>query len=301
MSALIAVNDHEDTELGIPEAEGMPQPSGGSQDAIVWGFMGGNGGAGVTTLCVQLAYELSQGTGQAVKKKETVKRPKVCLFDLDFENGACASYLDTNPKAQIEDLLPQSSFIDKDLTQSLIARYSSHLDLLAVPNSLNGNQLVDPEKVLALLDNVCQLYDYVILDIPRIWRPWTHAAIGGSDQFYFVSELTVPSLQMMRQRLKDIADIDGLEDVNVEIIINNHERRSFRNSIKLSDAEKATDRKVFFAVTTNVDATREAINRGEPVGVTSGDSRYAKDTRELLELLLKESEMLMPDSANMAV
>ena len=301
MSSLLAVNDHGGDELEIPEIEGEPTEPANEQEAVVWGFMGGNGGAGVTTLCVQLAYELSQGSGQAAKKKDVVKRPRVCLFDLDFENGACASYLDTTPKAHIEDLLPEASFIDRDLTQSLIANYSSHLDLLAVPNSLNGNDRVDPDKVLALLDNVCQLYEYVILDIPRLWRPWTHAAIGGSDQFYFVSELTVPSLQLMRQRLSEIASIDGLEDVNIEVIINNHERRSFRNSLKLTDAEKATDRKVFFAVTTNVDATREAINRGEPVGVTQSESRYAKDSRELLNLLLKEAELSVSNAERAAL
>ncbi len=278
-----------DNDISIPESGAEPITYDTPGEAIVWGFMGGNGGAGVTSLCVQLAYELSQGAGQNVPRGETPKRPRVCLFDLDFENGACAPYLDVSPKAHLEDLLPQASFVDRDMTESLMSSYSPHLDILAIAPTLNGNGRVDPDKVLALMDNVCQMYDYVILDIPRLWAPWTHAAIGGSDQYYFVTELTVPALKSLRNRISEIEAVEGLEDIEIDIIINKHERRSFRNSIRVSDAEKATGKKIFGSICTNVDAVREAINRGEPASVISGDSRYAKDCREMLELLLKET------------
>ena len=278
------------SELEIPQAPEKAGPVRPGVEAIVWGFMGGNGGAGVTSLAVEFAYELSEGRGIATPRGEKANRPRVCLFDLDFENGVCANYLDVNPKMQIEDLIFEASRIDRELTESLMSSYSVSLDVLAVPQSLNGNSRVDPNRILALMDQICNLYDYVILDVPRIWTPWTHAAIGGSDQFFLITELTVPSLQSVRKKLAAISDIEGLETVNAEIIINKHERRSFRNSLRLGDAEKATGRKAFGSVCIQAEPVRDAINRGEPVGVTSPDSRFAKDCRELLQRMVREAE-----------
>ena len=278
------------SDISIPASPASPVQGGGGPDAVVWGFMGSNGGAGVTSLAVQFAYELSEGHGKIIGRGDKVNRPRVCLFDLDFENGMCAPYLDVNPKLHIEDLLPGASQIDRELMSSLFASYSVSLDVLSVPHSLDGNLRADPSQVLMLMDQICQLYDYVILDIPRIWTPWTHAAIGGSDQFFMVTELTVPALQGVRKKLAQIADVEGLGDTPVEIIINKHERRSFRSSLRISDAENATNRKVFGSVCTQADVVRDAINRGEPVGLTNADSRFAKDSRELLQQMVKEAE-----------
>ncbi len=289
------------SELEIPQSPTLPKPEGGGHDAVVWGFMGSNGGAGVTSLAVQIAYELSEGRGHILGRGDKVTRPRVCLFDLDFENGMCAPFLDVNPKLHVEDLLPGASQIDRELMEAVFANYSVSLDVLSVPQTLNGNTTADPDQVLALMDHICQLYDYVILDIPRIWTPWTHAAIGGSDQFYMVTELTVPALQSVRKKLQQIASIDGLSHVQTEILINKHERRSFRNSLRVTDAEKATNRKIFGSICTQADAVRDAINRGEPVGLTNPESRYAKDSRELLQLMVKEAEANRIDPLQVSV
>ncbi len=274
------------TDMENHPTEQTSEPASGP-DAQVWGFMGGTGGVGVTSLCVQLAFEYCKHHIQ--QKQPGQSPPKVLLFDLDFEAGMCTRYLHVRPSAHIEDLAHGSTPIDENLATSLMSTYEGVFDVLAVPNSLSGNASVNPAQVLTLLDTVCHMYDLIILDIPRLWTPWTHATIGAADKFFLVSELTIPALHATKDRARAIRDIPGLEDVDVNLIINKYDRRPLRNSIRMSDAEKAFGGPPKFVISSNFDPVRDAINRGEPVSVSSKDSRYAKDTRLfLLELMASE-------------
>lgn len=264
-------SDKPQDDLAIPSA---PEVSGfQSFNSEIWGLTSASGGAGVTTLCVQLAYALST-------RPEVDNR--VCLVDLDFEGGLVANYMDKIPNASLDDLSEQNSQIDESYTASLLTPYTPTLDLMVFTPELNGNAKVDPDKVLAILDNIAGMYDYVILDIPRLWAPWTHAALGASDRLFMLSELSVPNLVATRVRLDGLKSVHGLEHVIPNIIINKHERRSFRNSLKLGDAEKALENQVFGSICLQADVLREAMNRGEPVGLKHADSRYVKDVSELM-------------------
>src|SRR6476646_7039414 len=59
-------------------------------EAQIYTFTPAVGGAGVTTLAIQTAL-LLLNSGQRT-------RPTVCLVDLDFQHGACADYLDIEPR-----------------------------------------------------------------------------------------------------------------------------------------------------------------------------------------------------------
>ena len=81
-------------------------------------------------------------------------------------------------------------------------------------------------------------------------------------------------------RIANIEKVLG-EEINCEVILNKVERRSFRNSIRLSDAEKALQRCVSATICVDVDTTREAINCGAAVEVVRPEARYVKDVAKL--------------------
>lgn len=244
-------------------------------------FMGASGGIGVTTFSVQLAFEMAE---QVKASRDIGQRidPQVCLIDLDFETGACASYLDVPPSLHIEDICGAPERIDTSIVQALISYHESGVAVLSTSNTLGANSLANPETVLAILDAACELYQYVIIDLPRIWQPWIGAAIAGADHFAILSELTIPSLHMTRSRIANIETVLG-DQVNCEVILNKVERRSFRNSIRLSDAEKALGRPVSASICVDYDTTREAINCGEAVSVIRPEARYVKDVKSLVK------------------
>src|SRR3954469_22285498 len=65
-----------------------------TKEAQIYTFIPAVGGAGVTTLAIQTALLL-------LTSERT--RPTVCLVDLDFQHGACADYLDLEPRLDLKE------------------------------------------------------------------------------------------------------------------------------------------------------------------------------------------------------
>jgi len=259
-----------------------------SQGAYCIAMMGAAGGVGVTSLCIQLAYNLAIESQKKLQRAARTKEPRVCLIDLDFESGSCAHHLDLIPNLSIADLMQSADHIDRAFASSLVSTHSSGLDLLAAPNTLGGNDMANPMVVVGLLDVICQMYDHVIIDVPRYWRAWNMAAIGGSDKFAIITDLTIPSLQSARMRMESIEEkLDG--QIRSEIILNKYERRSFRNALREKDAEVALKRRMSATICVDADTLREAINCGEPAGSIRPESRFVKDARHVQKILLKQS------------
>jgi len=261
----------------------MPTAHNTSQ---VFTFIGASGGVGTTSLAAQTAFELAK---MCRDKKADTRRPKdqhVCLIDLDFEGGACAYHVDILPNLSIEDLSGPASRIDAVFTTALTSEHDCGISLLAVPNTPQAHQHINPHAVMALLDAASQLYRYVVIDMPRYWQNWTPAVIGGSDFVGVLSELTVSSLHMARDRFNQISKELGDKDApNYHAILNKYERRSFKNTLRLKDAETVLGRDVISTICIDTDTCREAINCGEPIGAIRPDSRYAKDTRQLIKTI----------------
>ncbi len=259
---ILLLKNRVDDDLVIPETHSPSETTGEDTDAQIWAYMGVGGGAGVTSLAIQTAHELAcQGK-------------RVCLIDLDFETGSCAAYLDTSPSLSIVELNAGEARMDEDLAATFIGSYQK-FSLIAAHGELGGNDQVRPGAVLALLDIVCQMYEFVILDISPMWRPWTQAAIGAADQFGLVTEMRVPCLHRAQQMSESIVKALDLPRPP-SIILNKFERRSLRNSVTLKDAQKVMDRIDLVQIISDEDTVRTCINCGQAAGQAAPDSRYVK-------------------------
>ena len=247
---------------------------GGSFKKII-GLMGVTGGVGTTSLAIQMAYDLVKQGGR--------KGPSVALIDLDFENGSCAAYLDIEPRLKHKDLNEDPERIDAPLTAALLNRHESGIHVLAAKNRLAGNDAVNADTVLAILDTVCDMFDIIILDIPQLWRPWNHAAIGASDQFALLTELSIPGIHKTRHKMEAIEKMIPSMAGSTEVILTKMERRTFKNEIKLNDALKILERPLTGAICIDGNTTLSALNRGTPAGTISPVGRYVKDTRNVLD------------------
>jgi len=295
------VNLSADDDLAIPECvedvyllddiqfDSAPTTNSPHQGAYCIAMMGAVGGVGVTSLCIQLAHNLAIESQKKMQRMSRTKEPRVCLIDLDFDSGSCAHQLDLTPNLSMTDLMQPADRIDRAYATSLISTHSSGIDLLASPNTLGGNDMANPIVVTTLLDIMCQMYDHVIIDVPRYWRPWNMAAIGGADKFAIVTDLTIPSLHLARMRMESIEkQFEG--QVHSEILLNKYERRSFRNALREKDAEVALKRDIAGTICIDTDTLREAINCGEAAGTIRPESRYVKDVRNVQKMRLKQEE-----------
>src|SRR5262249_3737394 len=75
-----------------------------TKEAQIYTFIPSVGGAGVTTLAIQTALLLLNSGART--------RPSTCLVDLDFQHGACADYLDLEPRLDLKEIEPRPERLD---------------------------------------------------------------------------------------------------------------------------------------------------------------------------------------------
>src|SRR5262249_35846963 len=149
------------------------------------------GGAGVTTLAVQSAMMLLNADPRG--------KNSTCLVDLDFQHGACADYLDLEPRLNLSEIEPRPERLHRQLLEVMLSHHPSGLAVIAAPNKPAEMRSFDPDVVTGLLDIVSTSFDHVVFDMPRTWFPWTDNVLLGSNKLFVVCEMTVPGLRHAKQ------------------------------------------------------------------------------------------------------
>ena len=94
-------------------------------EAQIYTFTPAVGGAGVTTLAIQTALLLLKAAARAAR---------TCLVDLDFQHGACADYLDLEPRLDLKEIEPRPERLDRQLLEIMLSHHASGLKVIAAPN-----------------------------------------------------------------------------------------------------------------------------------------------------------------------
>jgi pilus assembly protein CpaE len=225
-------------------------------EAQIYTFIPAVGGAGVTTLAIQTAL-LLLNSGQRT-------RPTVCLVDLDFQHGACADYLDLEPRLDLKEIEPRPERLDRQLLEIMLSHHASGLEVIAAPNRPAEMRTFDPDMVTRLLDLVSSHFDYVVIDMPRTWFSWTDSVLLGTNRLFIVSEMTVPSIRQAKALVGAIHERLG-DGPRPQVIVNRFEQRMFDPGLKKADIEQALGGDFAGTIPNNYRLVREAIDRGVPL------------------------------------
>jgi pilus assembly protein CpaE len=226
-----------------------------TKEAQIYTFIPAVGGAGVTTLAIQTALLL-------LTSERT--RPTVCLVDLDFQHGACADYLDLEPRLDLKEIEPRPERLDRQLLEIMLSHHASGLELIAAPNRPAEMRTFDPDMVTRLLDLVSSHFDYVVIDMPRTWFSWTDSVLLGTNRLSIVSEMTVPSLRQAKALVGAIRERLG-DGPKPQVIVNRFEQRMFDPGLKKADIEQTLGGDFAGTIPNNYRLVREAIDRGVPL------------------------------------
>lgn len=241
-----------------------------------WAVMSAVGGAGTTTLAIELANTVW---------RTDPRRPRVCLADLNLADGAAAAYLGVQANMAIDGSVISPERLDAALLDTMISRPNDHLDLLASIRNPKGFDRAPGELVLRLLDVACQTYGQVIVDLPRHRHAWTIPLLAGCDEVIIVSELTVPALLAARSLADELeADLKG--GPKPRIVLNRLASRMFGPAPSMSEAEKALGRNADAGISSDWEAAAASVNLGGPIGEHRPKSKIVRDVEALTKLLL---------------
>src|SRR5262245_3403363 len=225
-------------------------------EAKIYTFLPAVGGAGVTTLALQSAMLLlNSGPGG---------RSSTCLVDLDFQHGACADYLDLEPRLNLSEIEPRPERLDRQLMEVMLSHHPSGLAVIAAPNRPADMSSFDPDVVTRLLDMVSTQFDYVVFDMPRTWFSWTDSVLLGSDELFIVSEMTVPGLRHAKQLVEAIRERLG-DGPHPKVIVNRFEQQMFSTGLRKNDIERVLGDSFATCIPNHYAIVREAIDRGVPL------------------------------------
>jgi len=246
-------------------------------EAQIFTFLPAVGGAGVTTLAVQ--------TAMLLLNSGTRGKCSTCLVDLDFQHGACADYLDIEPRLNLNEIEPRPERLDRQLLEVMLSQHPSGLAVIAAPNRPAEMRSFDPDVVTRLLDLVSSHFDYVVFDMPRTWFSWTDSVLLGSNKLFIVSETTVPGLRQAKQLVEAIRE--RLEGVEPRVIINRHVQKVFSSGLRRGDIQQAIGDAYLTSIPNDYALVREAIDRGVPLEeVKKGN----KITLQLKKIILPQGQ-----------
>ena len=237
-----------------------------------WVLTGAVGGAGATTLAIELAYASAQRDPDN----------SVCLVDLNLSDGMVAPYLEGQPKLDLLSLSDAPERLDPTLLSAYSWQHETGFDLICATRNADIHELINPDLVLRLLDTVCAVYSHVIVDMPRHRFAWTKPILGAVDEVLVVSEFSVPSLHAASDMTREV-DALRADLAPAKLVLNR--MSAGKREFSVERAGKAIDRDIASVIRSDWKSAREAVNLGMPISLVKPKSPLLKDVSVLLNQL----------------
>jgi len=250
-------------------------------NARCWTVVGSVGGCGATTIAVELATALA---------RRSSPEQRVGLVDLHLADGATAAYLGATANMMLAEASATPERIDTALLDVFATKIGDGLDLLAAPRDAKAFARVSQTAVCRLLEMAAQVYDWIVVDLPRHHQPWTLDVLAGSDEVLVVSELTVPALLSARALASEV-ETELPSGAQPRIILNRLASRVFGPAPSLAEAEKALQRKADGGITSDWEAAAASVNLGGSISHHRPRSKIVRDVGVLVDRLIQPPDL----------
>ncbi len=171
------------------------------------------GGTGCTTLATNLALALQSEDSPTV------------LVDGSIQYGDVAVFLNEQVKNSVLDLTPRVDELDEEVIESVsILHTSSGLRILAAPPKPEMAEKVFGEQFGKLLQYLCQLYSYVVVDTASTLTEVVQAALENAHLILLVTTQEIPSIKNSSAFLS-LADASGIQRGRILFVMNRFDRR----------------------------------------------------------------------------
>lgn len=200
------------------------------EPAKVIGVVGARGGVGSSTVALNLAGIFAEYSDK-----------KIALVDLDPQEGTLSLVLDIEPARGLRDALEKPDRIDALFIDRVMNKPHENLWLLSAEEPIKEPIRMVEETADALIDQLCDKYDVVVLDIPRRMRQFSRQCLKKTNDVVLVAELSLQSLRDTL-RLSDLM-VDSFK-MSPPKVIANRVGVAPKNEIGIADFEKGILAKV---------------------------------------------------------
>ncbi|MCB0193482.1 MAG: AAA family ATPase [Anaerolineae bacterium] len=233
------------------------------------------GGAGTTTLAVNLAIALKEETGIPV-----------LLVDTDFRTADVDIFLSIFSKRSILDLVNLDQTVDQETLEQVISEHNSGIMVLRGDPQL---QFVDtpfePSQVGALIEGIVALWDgYVVINTSNGLDRWTVEVLDAVNTVLVVTRPELPALRVTRNFL-ELAEASADTTGRWKVVMNAYQGKKV---LQTSDIEASIQHPITATIGEDTLLASTAINQGRPFVTSQRKSPLAKDIVALAQQIRME-------------
>jgi Flp pilus assembly CpaE family ATPase len=248
-----------------------PRGDGG----VIYSMVSLSGGAGLTTLCANLALALNYTLGKGA-----------AVVDLDLQNGGLSLALQVEPEHSIVALPEFLRTLDSIKLESTLTRHPSGIYLLAAPRRIEDADRISDVMVDAVLNLMRQLFDFIVVDCGQRADENAVAAWERSDEVLYVIDQSLAAARRMR-RFADLFARLGLPGVETHYVLNKWDPQS---AITESHLCETIGEQFYSKIPRDDKLIEKAQLRRQDVWQTGPASAYVKAVESLARRLTTRRE-----------
>ena len=233
------------------------------------------GGVGTTTIASNLAIAIQNNSNK-----------KTLLLDGKQFFGHLDIFFNVMSRNNLLDLIPHLSELDQVLLDEVIVDHVSGIDLLLGPNSLPGAQGLHPENYYSLVNILQNIYEYIVIDGGNSVTENTVTLLDVSQTIVLVINPDLASL-------KDARDFIGIcnsltyPPEKLVVLLNNS---GLRNSLDITEINKALGREVFGVIPSEPGIAMDAINFGVPAFYRDKKRKFSRSINKISKKMINYLE-----------
>jgi len=220
------------------------------------------GGAGKTTIAVNLAVALAQ-------------RPnaKIGILDANLQFGDVALYLDLTPRATIADAILEADNLDEMTLSTYMTPYNDKLSLMAAPSRPEQSGSINGGQVCSVLEQMKKKYDYVVVDTSSDFNDITLAVLDASDVILVLAGVDLPTIKNMKLCLEIMRSLDYGAD-KIHVVLN---RANSTGGLSVREIENSLNLKFYATIPSEGKTVMPSINKGIPFVISHNQTPVAQN------------------------
>ena len=242
----------------------------------VIGFVAAKGGDGCSCIAANLAFAISQNSGN-----------RVLAIDLSLPFGDLDLYLTgSNHLQDLSDISSQSDRLDQSLLDSMVQHIGPTLDLIPSPTTFDKIIHIEPERVSELIRIAINFYDYILIDLGSSFDQVGLWVLDRIEELCIIATPSLPSMRRSGQLINLWRELEKPMS-HIEFILN---RADSNSSITGSEIEKVISRPINKRFASDAKAVQDALLMGKPFVQMAPKSKLSQTIVDWAALLTGGSQ-----------
>ncbi|MGM0646714.1 MAG: AAA family ATPase, partial [Thermodesulfobacteriota bacterium] len=251
-----------------PEA---PTPNGRLVTVI-----GSRGGAGTTTVAVNLAAALA----------EQSPAHSVLLVDLDVYLGEIPLFLDFKPQYSWADLAANLSRVDDSFLRNVLYQHPNGMFVLPGPDATQGSLPAFLDVFGRVLELLRRMFDVVVIDAGQTVTELVQRTLGQSDTVLVVSQLSLPHLASTNKLMGVLRRLVAEPETSIHTVFNRYHKKS---NISVHEAEQSLKSSISSTLQNDYQFVMSAMNQGQVFSQAGARHKLTKQMQQLAQAIIPES------------